>query len=452
MISPGTFKLCKIYDFKEYTLIDQALVLYFKKPYSFTGEDVIEIQSHGGIWVTDKILELCIKAGARLAKNGEYTERAFINGKLDLSQAEALYDLIEARTNLSGKNAIKLYSGELGSAIKDYRNQLLNISAEVMAATDFPDEVEPYPSSRFTQEVDEIINSLNMLINSAAQGKILRKGYRIALAGKPNAGKSSLLNNLLKSERAIVTDIAGTTRDVIEESINLAGYEIVLIDTAGLRSSDDVVEKIGIERSTEIINSADLILYLEDISERPVDQNFSASKRDIQELIYGTLKHNNVTANGKNEETSVKTDLSDYDSLVKLENILHIGTKIDKYLESQAQLNLINKTNHSYDLLISNFNKQDLNKLESLILNKIKSELGSTASEETLSINERQANILKKCLVSLEHTKQAAETNLDQEFWLIDLKTAIDSLGEITGESLTEEMLDSMFSKFCIGK
>ncbi|MCE2928935.1 MAG: tRNA uridine-5-carboxymethylaminomethyl(34) synthesis GTPase MnmE [Candidatus Caenarcaniphilales bacterium] len=373
--------------------LDQALILPFKAPKSFTGEDVIEIHSHGGIWLTEKILELVLNSGARLAQRGEFTQRAVINGKMDLSQAEAIADIIDAKSASSSQNAIKIYQGELGSQIKSMRLSLLNLLGEVTASIDFPDEVGEFDRQKFSQIILQELKQIDILLAGEKEGHILRNGYKVAIVGNPNAGKSTLLNSLLKKERAIVTDIAGTTRDLIEESYSIKGLPIVLLDTAGIRETEDKIEKIGIEKSYQAIQEADLILHLIDMT--------------------------NYT-----EE--------DYDQ----EN-LRVGTKLDLVSDYDEEL---------FDICISSKNDQNIEELKNMIYDKI-----IQLNTDLVKINLRQADLLRHAKQALDKSLEASK-NLSEDFWTIDLRQAIQSLGEITGETLTEELLDNIFARFCIGK
>lgn len=379
--------------------IDQVLILPFKAPNSYSGEDLIEIHSHGGIWITEKILSLILEQGASLAKAGEFTERAFLNHKLDLSQAEAILDIIQARSSEAGNNAIKLYQGFLGTAIHELRTKLLNLLGELIACIDFPDEVEEYNAKNYQKQIQETINKIDELLAGEQEGHILREGYKVALVGDPNVGKSTLLNTLLKKERAIVTDIPGTTRDLIEESYSIKGLPIVLLDTAGIRDSQDKVEQIGIERSHKAISEADLVLVLKE------SQN-------------------------SNDKSPVSEDL------LKTKNHLIVGTKLD----------LCSKANGNFDLCISSQNNTNIEELKNLIYSRII----ERSTSNLVKINHRQADLLRKAKDALE--KSMASTHLAIDFWTIDLRSAIAALGEITGESLTEELLDNIFSRFCIGK
>jgi tRNA modification GTPase len=379
--------------------IDQAIILPFKSPNSYTGEDLIEIQLHGGFWITEYVLELILAHGARLARPGEFTQKAVLNHKIDLSQAEAIMDLIEANSSISAQNAIKIYQGELGNSIKLMRNNLLNILGEVTASIDFPDEVGNYDSSLFKKKVQEVIQDIDSLLAGEKEGHILRNGYKIAIVGKPNAGKSTLLNTLLKKERAIVTNIAGTTRDIIEESYSLKGIPVVLLDTAGIRQSDDLVEKIGIQKSFDALLEADLVLNLVDLS--------------------------------------TDDDKKDFDYVSSGVNILTVGTKLD----------MASRQGLTTDLDISAHENINIEELKKILFEKISN---LSKNKDLIKINHRQADLLRQAKNSLEES--LAATTLSEDFWTIDLRTAIHSLGEITGETLTEEILDNIFSRFCIGK
>ena len=415
----GTFKLSWIKDAETY--IDQALILCFKAPKSFTGEDVIEIHCHGGTWLSKKILGLVLDNGARLAKAGEFTERAILNKKIDLSQAEGILDLIHSRGELSSQNAVKLYSGKLGKKVSEIREELISILAELIACIDFPDEVAEYEAELFSSRIEAIIQLIKDILASEKSGLILREGFKIALAGAPNAGKSSLLNAILGTERAIVTEIAGTTRDIIEESFNINGLSVVFLDTAGIRSSSDRVEQMGIELSKKALLDADLILWLEDTST-------SSENTSSAELIKQTL-----------EEIGKNADANFSKRLVK------IGTKTDLLKSNLA-------ANSSYELCISVKDEHSLNELKKLIFLKANPELKDIKDHNKVSINTRQADALRQAVNELEKAIITSKSGLAHDFWTIDLKSAISKLGEITGDDLNEEVLDNMFSKFCIGK
>lgn len=391
--------------------VDQVLILPFKNPQSFTGEDVIEIHCHGGVWITNKILDLVLSSGARLAKAGEFTERAFLNHKLDLSQAEAIMDMVSAKAEQSGKNAVNIYQGYLGDEILAIRKTLMTLLGEVVAGIDFPDEVGDFDADKFTTGLKEVIAKIDNLLASEKEGHILRHGYKVALVGDPNVGKSSLLNTLLKNERAIVTDVAGTTRDLIEESYSLKGIPIVLIDTAGIRESEDKVERIGIARTKQAVTDANLLLLLDDLS---------AAK-------------SYATAVELKESFSLRFDLD-----LQGKSYLTVGTKSD--LDGSAP--------DLYDVKISSTQGENIEQLKDLLHERILQE----SSQSQVKVNERQADLLRQSKASLEKALAAVQDGLPQDFWTIDSKAALDSLGEITGAVVTEELLTDIFKSFCIGK
>ncbi len=436
-LEAGCFKLAWIVDPKSQERVDQALILAFKAPHSYTGEDVIEIQSHGGTYISERILELCLEAGAKLAKPGEFTERAFLNHKLDLSQAESIMDLIESRTSLASQNALKIFEAKLSQAITQLRTEILDLLAGLTAGIDFPDEVGDYDNSKFQKQTETIIQSIDTLLAGAKEGRILREGFKVAIVGLPNAGKSSLLNVLLEDDRAIVTDIAGTTRDVIEETISIRGLPVVLLDTAGLRASQDLVEQLGIERSLQTIQEADLILHLISCKEDTggAKSETASSKQNFD--------YNNIITILESLKASQHKDLqinnADEQKFSSPPNLLKIGSKLDLHP---------NVDQTAYDLCISSLSGQNITQLKDLIYSKAISQ----NSPSDIKVNDRQAALLRSAKHHLEHSLQAAEANLAQDFWTIDLKAALEALGEITGSVLTEELLDNIFAKFCIGK
>lgn len=386
--------------------IDEVVLLPFKNPHSYTGEDVIEIHCHGGINVVRNILDLVLKNGARMAERGEFTKRAFLNKKLDLSQAEAVADLIHAKTKDFAKHSAKNLSGVLGQKIKEIRGDIFNVLSKIVAGIDFPDEVVEPEYSYLISEFEKAIDKIDNILASANSSNIMRQGIKIAIVGKPNVGKSSLFNTLLNVERAIVTDIAGTTRDVLKETLDW-DVAITLIDTAGIRDNDEVgkVEEIGIEYSKQSVEEADLILFLYDAS------------------------------TGMNEDDKLIYDL------VKNKNHIVIANKADLLTnEFEQQENTI---------LLSTITKVGLDELK----NKIKETAYNFSLEDTEFVtNNRQQDCLEKCKVSLNLALDAAKQDQLQDLISIDVKSALLCLDEITGEVITDDILNNIFDHFCIGK
>lgn len=384
--------------------IDEVILLPFKNPHSYTGEDVIEIHCHGGINVVRNILDIVLKNGARMAERGEFTKRAFLNKKMDLSQAEAVADLIHAKTKDFAKQSVKNLSGVLGQKIKEIRGDIFNVLSKIVAGIDFPDEVVEPEYSYLIDEFQKAIDKIDNILASANSSNIMRQGIKIAIVGKPNVGKSSLFNTLLNVERAIVTDIAGTTRDVLKETLDW-DVAITLIDTAGIRDNDEVgkVEEIGIEYSKQSVEEADLILFLYDAS------------------------------SGMNDD-----DKSIWD-LVKEKNHIIIANKVDLYTGQRE----------SGIHYLSTITKEGMEELK----NKIKETAYNFALEDTEFVtNNRQQDCLEKSRTSLMLALDAAEQHQLQDLISIDVKSALLYLDEITGEVITDEILNNIFDHFCIGK
>jgi len=384
--------------------IDEVILLPFKNPHSYTGEDVIEIHCHGGINVVRNILDIVLKNGARMAERGEFTKRAFLNKKMDLSQAEAVADLIHAKTKDFAKQSVKNLSGVLGQKIKEIRGDIFNILSKIVAGIDFPDEVVEPEYSYLIDEFQKAIEKIDNILSSANSSNIMRQGIKIAIVGKPNVGKSSLFNTLLNVERAIVTDIAGTTRDVLKETLDW-DVAITLIDTAGIRDNDEVgkVEEIGIEYSKQSVEEADLVLFLYDAS------------------------------SGMNEDD--KTILE----LVKNKNHIVIANKVDLY-KGQREAGV-----H----YLSTITKEGMEELKK----KIKETAYNFSLEDTEFVtNNRQQDCLEKCRTSLMLALDASKEHQLQDLISIDVKSALLYLDEITGEVITDEILNNIFDHFCIGK
>lgn len=393
-------------------LIDEVLVSLFTSPNSQTGEDIVEINTHGGISVTNKVLELVLSNGARLAEPGEFLKRAFLNGKKDLIEAEAISDLINAKTEEARKMSLKGLSGELSKKIKTLRNKILNIIANIEVNIDYPEYEDAiiYTNELLKTNINEIQSDLEKLVKESEKGTLLNNGINVGIVGKPNVGKSSLLNLLINEDKAIVTDIEGTTRDIVEGNITINGVTLNLIDTAGIRETNNVVEKLGVEKSKDIINKSDLIIALFDIS-RPF-----------------TL-----------EDEAILSSIKAKKSIIIL-NKTDLPTKID-----------LNKFT-SYNVIKTSV-KEDIGKDE--LLNMIK-ELFSLNEIETGDFtylsNARQISLIKEALKLCLEIKYQNEQNTPVDLIQIDLQNLWEKLGEITGDAYKEELLDEIFSKFCLGK
>ena len=383
--------------------IDEVIVLPFKTPHSYTGEDVIEIHCHGGINVVRNILDIVLKNGARIAERGEFTKRAFLNKKMDLSQAEAVADLIHAKTRNFAIQSAKNLSGVLGEKVSEIKKEIFETLSKIIAGIDFPEDVAEPEYSVLINSFEKTLKEIDKILSCAKSSDILRQGVKIAIVGKPNVGKSSLFNKLLNVERAIVTDIAGTTRDVIKENLDW-DVAITLIDTAGIRESSEVgkVEEIGIEYSKQSADEADLILFIYDASRGINDED-----RAILDLIKD--KNHLIIAN--------KCDLIDK----PVENAINISVENGSGIEE--------------------------------LKNKIKEIVCNFSFEDTEFItNTRQQDCLEKCRESLLNALNAAKIHELQDLISIDLKSALLYLDEITGEVITDEILENIFSHFCIGK
>ncbi|MEQ8170894.1 MAG: tRNA uridine-5-carboxymethylaminomethyl(34) synthesis GTPase MnmE [Candidatus Eremiobacterota bacterium] len=392
--------------------VDEVLLSVMKAPRTYTREDIVEINSHSGIIVLKKILNIVLTCGARLAEPGEFTKRAFLNGRIDLTQAEAVMDLIRARTDASLKVAMNQVEGKLSGEIKDIYKNLADLLAHIEADIDYPeDDISPVDFSYLHKKISNIIADIEELINTADYGKILREGIKVAIVGRPNAGKSSLLNGLLGENRAIVTDIPGTTRDTIEEYLNLEGFPVEIIDTAGIRKTIDIVETIGVNKTYEIMDKADLILYLIDAS-----QDFH--EEDL-EII------NNIPKN----------------RLILVFNKIDLPGKIDM---SEVFLSF---TFVETSLL----SEEGVNKIKKAILSFISR--GHVSHKERIFIsNLRHRKALVNCKMSLLEFNESFENGFSSDIIAIDLKKSLDFLGEITGDNVTDDVLSRIFENFCVGK
>lgn len=395
-------------------IIDEVLVSYFIAPNSYTRENVCEINSHGGIIVMKRILQLCLKYGAVLAEPGEFTKRAFLNGRIDLAQAEAVIDIINSKTDKEAKASINQLQGRLSLEIKEIRKELISMMADIEASIDYPEyDVEEVTNNRVIKTLEDVKEKLMFLEKSFDNGKILKEGIKTAIVGRPNAGKSSLLNILLNEERAIVTDIEGTTRDTIEEYISINGIPLKIIDTAGIRTSNDEVEKIGVEKAKKIAKESDVIIGIFDISRELNDED--------EEII----------------------------DILKDKNSIILLNKIDLNKENADidKLKEINKPLIKISTKERNGIKELYNEIEKIIENK-----EITSDNEIIVTNTRHKNLIMKAVESLNKSLETIENNMPIDIIVVYIKDILENLGEITGETVTEDIIKEIFSKFCLGK
>ncbi len=392
-------------------VVDEALLLLMKAPRSYTREDVVEFHCHGGIMAVQQVLKLCLEAGARLAQPGEFTLRAFLNGRIDLSQAESIADLVGAKSPQAAQTALAGLQGKLAQPIRQLRSQCLDILAEIEARIDFEDDLPPLDYNHIISEFAKITTDINRILATADKGELLRTGLKVAIVGRPNVGKSSLLNAWSRSDRAIVTPLPGTTRDVVESTLVVGGIPVQVLDTAGIRETEDMVEKIGVMRSQKAADSADLVLFT-------IDASQGWTQEDAE--IYALVNHRPLIL------VINKIDLA-------LPEMVNYPKAIDDVVETAAAEN------------------QGIDRLERAILQKV--QLGKVqAADMDFAINQRQAAALVKAKTSLEQVQVTIEDDFPLDFWTIDLRDAIYALGQITGEEVTESVLDRIFSRFCIGK
>ena len=404
--------------------VDEVLVMAMRSPHTFTGEDTIEINCHGGTFVVKRVLEAVLKNGARPAEPGEFTKRAFLNGKMDLSQAEAVIDVINSENEYALQNSISQLKGSLKNKISDIRNKIIYHTAFIESALDDPEHIEMNGYADVLLEAaEEIISELEKMISTADNGRVIREGINTVILGKPNAGKSSLLNVLAGHERAIVTDIEGTTRDIIEEQIRLGDLSLNVIDTAGIRQTEDVIEKIGVDRAKEYAGRADLIIYVVD-SSRELDEN--------DEKILPLIKNKNAV---------ILLNKSDLNTVVTKEMIKE---KISD-LTGGADKNEIPV------ISISAKEEKGIEKLEKKLKNMFLNGIISFNDQICIS-NVRQKNALTDALESMRKVVESINAGMPEDFYSIDLMDAYEALGSITGESVGEDLINEIFSKFCMGK
>jgi len=423
----------KIEDFSSYTahygllvepddeeIIDETILILMKKPKSYTREDTIEFNCHGGILLLRKVLGAMIGCGARMAEPGEFTKRAFLNGRIDLSQAEAVIDLIQAKTERSLKSSLAQLEGSLKKKITNLREKMIRVAVEIEAPMDFPDQdIEELDSMEMQKSIEDVLKEIASLLDSLDYGKIIKEGINTVIVGKTNVGKSSLFNTLLRESRAIVTPLPGTTRDTIEELLNIKGIAFRIIDTAGLKNPENIIEKISLKKMKKILDKADIILAMFDV-------NTLLSKEDmevIQEI-------------NKAKERKKKT--------IIIENKIDLKEKIERQ-------ELFKLLNIKEDVRISLKYKIGINQLEEELAKTVFN--GLVIPENGVIINNvRQAEALKRAKKGLEYVLEGIKKKMPYDFLTIDLKEALDSLGEITGDSVSEEIINNIFSRFCIGK
>lgn len=396
-------------------IIDEVLVTYFKKPKSYTTEDMCEINTHGGNIVTRKILELCLKSGANLAEPGEFTKRAFLNGRIDLLQAESVIDVINAKSEREAKTGIKQLEGILSKKINEIKQEILDVMVNVDVSIDYPEyDVEEVTYQEISNMLTSVKEKLEKLEKSFDNGKLIKEGIKTAIIGKPNAGKSSLLNAILKEDRAIVTEYEGTTRDTIEEFVNIEGIPLKLIDTAGIRNAKDEVEKIGIAKSREIAKEADLIIAIFDSTKELSSEdleilNLIKGKKSI--VILNKIDLNAILSENDDRFTNVS------DNILKLSALN--GEGLEKLYETISKMFSLNEINLDNEIVITNL---------------------------------RHKNLISKALINVKKSEEAIEQNMPVDIIAIFIKDILEDLGNITGDVVTDDIINEIFSKFCLGK
>ena len=405
-----------IIDPESKEVIEEVMVSVLRAPKTFTREDIIEINCHGGILTINRVLELTMTYGARMAEPGEFTKRAFLNGRIDLSQAEAVMDFIRSKTDRASKVAMNQIEGRLSDLIKKQRQSILEILAQVEVNIDYPeyDDVEDATTEFLLEQSKEIKQEINRLLDTGAQGKIMREGLSTVIVGKPNVGKSSMLNNLIQDNKAIVTEVAGTTRDVLEEYVNVRGVPLRLVDTAGIRETEDIVEKIGVERSRKALSQADLILFVLN-----------------------------------NNEALTQEDYTLYE-VVKNEDVIVIVNKMD--LEQNIDINEVKDMIGDTPLIQTSMLKQEgIDELEIQIRDLF---FGGEVQNQDMTYvsNSRHISLLKQARQTIEDEIDAAESGVPMDMVQIDLTRTWEILGEIIGETASDELIDQLFSQFCLGK
>lgn len=405
-----------IFDKTENKKIEEVMVSIMKGPKTFTREDVVEINCHGGLLSVNRVLELVLTNGARLAEPGEFTKRAFLNGRIDLSQAEAVMDLIRAKTDRAMNVALGQMEGRLSNKVKRLRQEILEVLAQVEVNIDYPeyDDVEEMTHRMFREKAELVQSEIQKLLETAKQGKILREGLATVIIGRPNVGKSSLLNSFVQENKAIVTDVPGTTRDVIEEYVNIRGVPLRLLDTAGIRETEDIVERIGVERSRKVLREADLILFV-------LNNNEPLTNEDIQ--LFETIK---------GMETIIIINKTDLPKKIDMEQVRQLANDRPLILTSLKEDNGVD----------------DLEKAIAKLYFAGELESGDI----TYVSNARHIGLLKKALNSIEDALKGIEMEVPVDMVQIDMTKAWETLGEIIGESVHDELINQLFSQFCLGK
>jgi len=416
--APNTIKYGYVCDDEK--IIDEVMISFMKAPHSFTREDVIEINSHGGVLIMNQIIELLLKSGCRLADPGEFTKRAFLNGRIDLTKAEAIMDIISAQNNFALDISRNQLRGSIYDKVKSLREQIIYEMAFIESALDDPEnyDLTGYPE-KLKAKVSDLTGEIEKLLSTADEGKIRKDGIKTVIVGKPNAGKSSLLNTLIGDERAIVTDIAGTTRDIIEETVRLGDIVLHLIDTAGIRNTDDIIEKMGVDKAKSKIEEADLVLYILD-STRDIDD-------EDKEII-------SLCADKKTIILLNKNDLSD-DIKINEDNVFKFFTNVDNVPVIKTSMLKGNGIDELKDALSKLFFNGDI-----------------LPKQEIYITNLRHKELLQKVYDSLKLVDDSISKNLSEDFYTVDLSNAYAYLGEIIGEEVGDDLVEEIFSKFCMGK
>ena len=396
-------------------IIDEVLVSYFKAPKSYTTENMCEINSHGGNVVVKKILDLCLKNGAELAEPGEFTKRAFLNGRIDLLQAESVIDVINAKSEREAKTGIKQLEGDLSKKIKEIKQEILDVMVNVDVSIDYPEyDVEDVTNNQLLEMLDSVQIKLEKLEKSFDNGKLIKEGIKTAIIGKPNAGKSSLLNAILKEDRAIVTEFEGTTRDTIEEFVNIEGVPLKLIDTAGIREAKDEVEKIGIAKSKEIAKEADLVISIFDSSKE-------LTKEDLEILKISKNKTSIIILNKSDLKMAINENNEEFknisNKIIKMSAMT--GDGIEELYQTIAKMFSLDEINLDNDVIITNL---------------------------------RHKNLISKAIENVKKSRDTINQKMPIDIIAIFIKDILEDLGNITGEEVTEDIINEIFSKFCLGK